>query len=263
MPYGIVHLAAVPLRAEPSDRAEMTSQLLFGDLIQQLETKEKWARVRGAYDGYEGWINPRQAMPIEIGEYEQHRAESRFVLNDAMAVAESNGLVQILPMGASLPYFEPNDNGSGRFKLPGRAYILHGEAVDTARVQITEERIQTTAMRLLHAPYLWGGKNAFGIDCSGFTQIVFKVLGIPLKRDAYQQAEQGRVVNMLDQAQCGDVAFFNNDAGKIVHVGILLDNKTIVHASGQVRIDRIDHQGIFNVERKAYTHHLKIIKRLV
>ncbi|HZG01808.1 MAG TPA: C40 family peptidase [Chitinophagales bacterium] len=262
MPYGIVHLAAVPVRAEPSDRSEMTSQLLFGDLIEQLETKDKWTHVRACYDGYEGWINPRQAFALEIGEYEQHRSESRFALSDAVAVAESNGWVQLLPMGASLPFLQ-SGGGSTQFRLAGRVFTLHGNAADTARARITEELIQATAMKLLHAPYMWGGKTALGIDCSGFTQVVFKVLGIPLKRDAYQQAEQGRAVNMLEQAQCGDAAFFHNEAGRIVHVGILLDNKTIVHASGQVRIDRIDHQGIFNVERKAYTHQLKFIKRLV
>ena len=256
--HAIVHLAAVPLRAEPSDRSEMTSQLLFGDLVEMQEQKDNWARVKSCFDGYSGWLNPRQTVALQLGDFERHNDGDSWCVNDTVALAESNGSVQILPLGATLPFY-----ADGKFKIGNNEYTLHGNANNIAQQRLDEENIQINALRLLNAPYLWGGKTVFGIDCSGFTQVVFKLLGVKLKRDAFQQAEQGRIVNVIDQGQCGDLAFFHNDGGKIVHVGILLDNKTIIHASGQVRIDRIDHQGIFNAERKTYTHHLKLIKRLV
>jgi gamma-D-glutamyl-L-lysine dipeptidyl-peptidase len=256
--HAVVHLACVPLRAEPSDRSEMTNQLLFGDLVEVMESKDKWTRVKSTYDGYTGWMNPRQTVSLAVGEFELYNTNDAWLVNDTVALAEANGSVQILPMGATLPFYD-----GGKFRIGNSNYTLHGNASNATETKLNEENIQLNALRLLNAPYLWGGKTVFGIDCSGFTQVVFKLLGINLKRDAYQQAEQGRAVSLIDQGQCGDLAFFHNDAGKIVHVGILLDNKTIIHSSGQVRIDRIDHQGIFNAERKAYTHHLKLIKRLV
>jgi gamma-D-glutamyl-L-lysine dipeptidyl-peptidase len=115
----------------------------------------------------------------------------------------------------------------------------------------------------LNSPYLWGGKTPFGIDCSGFTQMAYKLAGIKLRRDAWQQAEQGHTINLLEETEPGDLAFFDNDEGNIVHVGIILRDHKIIHAAGKVRIDSIDHYGINNKELKKYTHKLRLIKRMV
>jgi gamma-D-glutamyl-L-lysine dipeptidyl-peptidase len=121
--------------------------------------------------------------------------------------------------------------------------------------------IRELVLSWLNAPYQWGGRSVFGVDCSGFTQIIFRQLGIKLMRDAYQQAESGEMVNFISEGRCGDLAFFDNDDKKIVHTGILLGNDEIIHASGRVRIDKIDHYGIFNTEKNSYSHHLRMIKR--
>jgi gamma-D-glutamyl-L-lysine dipeptidyl-peptidase len=123
------------------------------------------------------------------------------------------------------------------------------------------ENIRQVALQYLDVPYLWGGKSFFGIDCSGFCQQVFRHFGINLPRDAYQQAEKGEVVGFLQEVVCGDLAFFDNEEGRITHVGLMLNTHEIIHASGKVRIDKIDHQGIINSETGVRTHQLRIIKR--
>ena len=143
----------------------------------------------------------------------------------------------------------------------GNAYTFEGQSTDSRKV--ISGNIVTQAQIFLNAPYLWGGRSPFGIDCSGFTQLVYKLCGIQLKRDANQQAEQGETITFLQESKAGDLAFFENSDGRIVHVGIILDNNKIIHASGKVRIDKIDHQGIFNEEKKNYSHNLRLIKRIV
>jgi gamma-D-glutamyl-L-lysine dipeptidyl-peptidase len=127
----------------------------------------------------------------------------------------------------------------------------------------SHEIILKLARRYLYAPYLWGGRSPFGIDCSGFTQVVFMMAGLKLKRDASQQVGQGEGVDFAEQAQAADLAFFDNDKGNIVHVGIVMNNNHIIHAAGQVRIDRLDHFGIFNETLGKYTHKLRLIKRFL
>ena len=123
--------------------------------------------------------------------------------------------------------------------------------------------IINNAMKYLGAPYMWGGRSPFGIDCSGFTQVVFGMCGITLKRDAYLQAELGNTIDFINETKTGDLVFFDNDESKITHVGIMIEDKQIIHASGEVRIDSIDHNGIYNENAKKYSHKLRIIKRII
>jgi cell wall-associated NlpC family hydrolase len=153
-------------------------------------------------------------------------------------------------MGSSLAFLKGTTChiGEDRFEIIGEI----GET----------ENIAVAATSFLNTPYLWGGRTHFGIDCSGFTQAVFKLQGINLLRDASQQVDQGYAINLLQETKLGDLAFFENQEGNIVHVGILLNNEKIIHASGRVKIDFIDEKGIFSEELKRYTHKLKAIKRM-
>lgn len=257
--FGFCRLSIIPLRAEPSDRSEMISQLLFGDHFEILELQEKWCRVRTAYDEYEGWIDPKQLQAIGYEEYAQLNHVNNVLGLQACHSAtdlETGAVHHLLP-GTSLPNYEHPTFGAmgAKFQLEGSVVTPNPGKFATA--------VEGAAKFYLNAPYLWGGRSPFGIDCSGFTQMVFKQFGIRLKRDAWQQALQGEVVAFLQAASLGDLAFFDNEEGRITHVGIMLGNASIIHASGKVRIDPIDDQGIFNQELNRYTHKLRLIKRYV
>jgi hypothetical protein len=255
--FGICNLSLVSLRAEPSDRSEMISQLLFGDVFQILEGNEKWVHIKLDYDGYEGWIDRKQFVSISKEQYlETGQTVEVLPLKIFNEVKKNtSGESLFLVAGSSIPYLRNNV-----FKVNEESYQLSESLERTNDVQFSDI-IVPAAKFYLNAPYLWGGRSIFGIDCSGFTQMVFKQFGVKLKRDAWQQAEQGDLVSFLPEALAGDLAFFDNEEGRIVHVGIMLDNSNIIHASGKVRIDAIDDQGIYNSELKRYTHKLRIIKR--
>lgn len=257
--FGVCNLSLVPIRTEPSDKSEMSSQLLFGDHFTILENTGKWLKILTAHDEYEGWIDIKQFDEIE---------HSLFValhdLNTILGPSVSNFITKVsaneklhLVAGSNIP-----NTLDKFFYLGNTKYKLEGETfrptIDNFRSSVIE-----VAKFYLNAPYLWGGKSVFGIDCSGLTQMVFRHFGLKLRRDAYQQAEQGELVAFLQGAQGGDLAFFDNEDGRITHVGIMLDNERIIHASGQVRIDGIDNQGIFDKGLNRYTHKLRIIKRIV
>jgi hypothetical protein len=250
MSYGIAHLSVIPCRAEPSDKAEMVTQLLFGEVYEVLDEKPKWILIKQAYDGYESWICRKQFLEISGTEYDEH-VINRFPLCTSFTARLSD--YSLITLGSTLPYFQQN-----RLKIRSSELKMDGTGGF-----FTSKEISQAAQLFINTPYLWGGRSLFGIDCSGFTQIVFKLIEQPLPRDAYQQAEMGDDVSFIETAQCGDLAFFDNAEGRITHVGILLDHQTIIHASGKVRIDRIDHQGIYNEETKSYTHQLRLIKRVL
>jgi gamma-D-glutamyl-L-lysine dipeptidyl-peptidase len=234
MQYAICSVAAAPVRKEDAHRSEMVHQLLFGETVKILEEKEGWFRVQGTYDGYEGWIT--QHMLTEIDK-EIAEAKVSFV---------STGLCNKLMTPDGLVK-DTNYTYEGDHRRVG-------EKFDT-------DLLLQIVHPWLNAPYLWGGRSFMGVDCSGFVQVVFKILGIPLLRDAYQQATEGQKVDNLTDAIIGDLAFFVNENDRIIHVGILLSDKEIIHASGKVRIDPIDEKGIINKDTKQRTHTLHSIRR--
>ncbi|HEY1009036.1 MAG: NlpC/P60 family protein [Daejeonella sp.] len=255
--FGVCNLSLVPVRTEPSDRSEMCSQLLFGDHFTVLEATEKWVRISTAYDDYEGWIDKKQFAEIEHAAFVAlHDLNSILGLsiNHRIVKTSSNEILNLVA-GSNIPGRLDNF-----FYLRDTRYKLEGETVKPGKENF-RSGIREAAMFYLNAPYLWGGKSVFGIDCSGFTQMVFRQFGIKIKRDAYQQAEQGELVGFLQEAKGGDLAFFDNEEGRITHVGIMLDSERIIHASGRVKIDPIDNQGIYSNELKKYTHKLRIVKR--
>ncbi len=245
------------MRKEPSHRSEMVSQVLFGEHFEVFENTNGWCRVKLAYDHYEGWIAFSQITAINLEEYIKLNKEQYCVSVDLVQIMiHENSLFSIV-IGSSMPHFKDHT-----CRLGDTAYRFEGNVKCPEKLMVTRGIVENAYM-YLHSPYLWGGRTPFGIDCSGFTQLVYKLAGIRLKRDAWQQAEQGTLIHLIDEARQGDLAFFDNEEGKITHVGIILPNNQIIHASGKVRIDSLDHHGIFNTETKKYTHNLRIIKRFV
>ncbi len=254
MNYTVCCVPVSPLRAEPSHKSEMVSQQLFGEKSTIKETgKDGWVKIMLKYDGYEGWC---QVSHLAETEEEQYTRVDKELTGGWVNEVEYNGHVMHVPMGSLLSAFR---NG----KAFWRKNTVHfkGEIWNPEEVEVNKKLAKQIAFKFLNTSYLWGGKSVFGIDCSGFTQMTYKFLNVPLPRDAWQQAETGTLVNFLQEANCGDLAFFDNEEGRIIHVGILLSEHEIIHASGKVRIDKIDTQGILNLETKQRTHKLRIIKR--
>ena len=257
--FGICNLSIIPCRAEPSDKSEMVTQLLFGESFQIIKEQNQWRFIRSAFDNYEGWIDKKQFLSVSEETYNELQAAPIYYSTDLINVItqkETNAAMPIV-IGSSLPLFE-----NEICNLEGNEYSFQGQTVNSSAT-IDREKLIENAYTYLNAPYLWGGRSPFGIDCSGLTQMVYKLAGIVLPRDAYQQAEIGQTLSFLEEAQIGDLAFFDNTDGHIIHTGIILKNNLIIHASGKVRIDRFDHQGIYNAENRIYSHNLRLIKKII
>jgi len=288
MEFGISLHSVIPVRLKPLHTAELVTQILFGELYRVVARENNWLRIQLLYDNYEGWIHPLQHQFIAEEEFLRLAGSETLVTRNLIQflTLESKGTMIPVLLGSSLPGYK-----GGRFSIGQDKFHMDGSELDQStcdqfaadqstcdqlpsdqsldeRVQGREERSKTirplvdNAMLYLHAPYLWGGRTPFGIDCSGFVQMVFKLNNIKLLRDATQQASQGEVISLLGEAEPGDLAFFDDEEGKITHVGLLLDRARIIHCSGKVRIDTLDHQGIYNEEVQKYTHKLRLIKRI-
>ncbi len=240
---GICALAVIPLRKTPDSTSEIVSQLVFGDQFTIHNIDNGWADITTSYDNYRGFISEKQ---ITFHEPSDQQWEVNTVF-PYIKLQTNQGYI-FAPAGCSIP-------AAASFELAKQTFHRTNESS-------TKLNLADTAIQYLNAPYLWGGKTFMGIDCSGFTQMVYKQMGVTLPRDAYQQAELGEAVSFVAESKLGDLAFFDNEAGKITHVGMMLDHERIIHASGKVRIDCLDHHGILNSDDQTYSHKLRIIKRL-
>lgn len=253
MDHAIVIVPAAPVRKKARHQSEMTSQLLFGETVKI--TKEKgslWVKVRSLHDSYDGWMTRTLLQPVKQAEAERYSEYVTAGLFNSIRLGET---ILHLPAGASLPGFT---NGQG--SIHDLIYTYADKYISRRSQSPDGDRVQQLSASWLNAPYLWGGRTIFGVDCSGFVQVIFKMMGIDLPRDAWQQAQQGHSVKKLKDAVNGDLAFFD-DKDEIVHVGILLGNDRIIHASGKVRIDDIDKKGIINRNSGKRTHSLQAIRR--
>ncbi len=249
MNYGICHLSIVPMRRDTADSSEMTNQVLYGEFFKVLEIRKKWSLIRLAHDNYEGWIDNKQYREISTEDYDQCTNSMTVLASDIIQmVASADNNIICVPMGAMVS------------NLP-----LLGDKYSSASIAGKKDKslFVNTALLYLKSPYLWGGRTPFGLDCSGFTQMVYRLNGHQLLRDASQQALQGEALSFIEESAAGDLAFFDNAEGIITHVGIMMPENHIIHCHGEVRIDRIDHTGIYNVDSRSHTHSLRVIKRIL
>lgn len=249
MQYGVCNLSIVPLRLEPTDKSELVSQVLYGDFFKVLEERKSWSKIRLAFDGYEGWIDNKQYKNIDESQYILLNTSSPKLSIDLVEfIQDENHQLHPILLGSSLNALSILNHSHDGSIIEG---VLH------------KSNLIETAFLYLNSPYLWGGKTPFGIDCSGFTQMVYKLNGYKLLRDASQQATQGDPLSFIEESEPGDLAFFDNNEGAIIHVGIIMSDNYIIHAHGKVRIDRLDHYGIYNVDKKTHTHKLRVIKKII
>ncbi len=251
MKYGISNISIVPIRKEAADQSEMINQILFGEHFKVLDTRKKWVKIRLAHDSYEGWICNKQWKEITEDDYKQLDKDVPTITTDILDIVTKE-YQQPIVIGSILPFFK-----SGHARVNNDLYKFEGLSTQG---YVKKEKLRENALIYLNAPYLWGGRSPLGIDCSGLTQMVYRLQGIDLPRDAYEQAKVGTTLSFVEESEAGDLAFFDDHEGKINHVGLLLENHYIIHAHGKVRIDRIDQQGIFNVEQGTHTHKLRLIK---
>lgn len=255
--YGVCRLSIVPVRHSPSDKAEQVTQLLFGDHYEVLEmnTNGKWLRIRIHFDGYEGWIDKVQHHSVSKDYFAYCNKAEFKISTDLSSTILYHKSPLIILIGSIIPI-----SSSELFKMEEQ-FAFNGEAKNLG-LKREYEYLKNIAFKYLNAPYLWGGKTPFGLDCSGFVQMVFKISGYKLLRDSGLQAGQGKAVELND-ARPGDVAFFKNENGKINHVGILMEDDKIIHCSGKVRVDHFNEQGILDLNTKIYTHELAHIRRIL
>ena len=240
MTYGICNLTAIALRKEDRHASEMVSQLLYNETYTVLDKTKEWVLIQ-TEDGdfpYQGWIQEKQLCELSEEQFNAMKGKTPYLINKP--VVEHNGM--LLTMGT--PFYEPHPD----------AVLMPSE--------FHAELLVDYAKRLLGAPYLWGGRMAMGLDCSGLTKVCARLAGLVLPRDASQQVREGELVYFLQETLPGDLAFFGDEDGHITHVGIVMGNEQIIHCSGQVRIDYLDQTGIFNKERDEHTHRLQAVKRL-
>lgn len=230
MEKGICNFPLIACRKEPNERSEMVTQLLFGESYEVVDNNASWLKIKADRDDYVSWIDIKLHSPA-LNEIVQ-----RYPIQETFATIVKDDLNKLMVPGGSLSIEKSLANN--------------------------DKSIVDTALGYLDAPYLWGGKSIWGIDCSGFTQVVYQIHDIDLSRDAYQQAEWGESVEFNSLIEPGDLAFFAKADEKISHVGICIDTEKIIHAAGKVRIDKLDHHGIFNVDTQKYTHELRLIKRI-
>lgn len=258
---GIALHSVIPVRTEADEKAEQTTQLVFGELVEVLEEQPRWKRIHLESDGQEGWVDAKMLTPMTDEEYagysKAYQSAAMAWMPMTYAVSENNGQTIPLTAGTRLTNYK-----DGRFEVLGVGFRIDPSMVITQPLKMDSPHLMQAVRFFLNVPYLWGGKNAMGMDCSGFTQVVMSLFGKQLKRNASEQATQGHSVASLQQALAGDLVFFDHEDGKISHVGIVMDPERVIHCSGRVKVEKIDSHGIYSVEQNGYTHHLVSIRRV-
>lgn len=250
MQYGICPLSVVPIRSLADETGEMISQLLYGEHFKILEHRKFWSRIRVAFDDFEGWVSNGQISIIEAEDFDE--------IENCKNVKYANDLVSFVSSDSNV--LLPIVLGSSVQDIKALPHAFEGSSI---AIRSEKYNLLKTALLYLNAPYLSGGKTPFGIDSSGFTQMVYKINGYSLKRNAIEQSAQGDALSFIEESEPGDLAFFDNNEGIIDHVGMIMKDNYIIHGFGKVRVDRLDHTGIFSAETRRYTHSLRVIKKIL
>ncbi len=244
---GISLLSSIACRELPSHKSQLVTQLLFGEIYEVITTEGEWVQILTSLDAYTCWIpsNQYQQLPNPVDYIVNKEIQSQIYINN---------LPFSIPLGALVPPLHQKWNIDNT--------IIENRSIENQKLDFNAENIEKMSQLLLRTPYLWGGRTSAGIDCSGFSQLIYRLFDKFIQRDAYQQAEEGNLISFLEESQTGDLAFFDNEEGRIIHVGIILQPHSIIHASGMVKIDQLDHEGIFNLKSHKYSHKLRVIKKI-
>jgi len=255
MTHFFTHEAAVPVRGEPAEPSEMVTQLLFGEKGIILASQSNWCKIQCDIDQYEGWVDAKMILPIEETTFESLRCY-RYVTQGAIMLSDHTEMH--LPLGARIPLLNDREIP---LKIQVEDHSWH--TLNSLYTLCQQDRNQAIAISkyFLNTPYLWGGRGGFGVDCSGMVQTIYRMCGIYIPRDASQQARLGEEIP-FGQHQPGDLAFFTRgNSDRISHVGMVVSSDTIIHASGKVKLDFLEENGIINVMDNTMTHSLVFIKR--
>lgn len=253
MKYGICELPYIPLRSETSHKSEMLNQVVFGEKYKIIAKRANWSQVELIHDNYCGYIENKVINEIEENDFN----EMIIMQNSNNVLIKNNNEKIIIPMGAKIPK-EINNN---KFSIKDNNYELLSEIY--CKKKNKKEIIFEKSNALLNTAYLWGGRTEWGLDCSGFSQLIYRSIGIEIPRDANKQSQLGNPVCFFEEAELGDLAFFENEEKEVIHVGIIIDKNKIIHCSGFVKIDFIDHNGIFDKKQGYYSYQLSIIKKIL
>jgi len=254
--FGACVQACISIKQEASHKSEMISQLIFGELYEIIEKNAKWTLIKTDFDNYTGWIDSQQVYEISQNEFQRLKNTESFFTSTALSeidlIGDKNKI--LISLGSVL-------YGQESFKIGEFEYKI---ADKTTLVKKIENISQLTKIAKIctNSPYLWGGRNIMGFDCSGFVQVIFRLAGVHLLRDSSKQALQGLEIEELKNSKAFDLAFFGEN-NKIDHVGIIIENSEIIHSSGKVKIDIINEEGIFSKSQKTITHKLICIKRFL
>ena len=259
-PIGICYQAYIPMRKVPDEASEMVNQVLFGEsfsVIEEIKTKN-FSLIRLHHDQYEGWINTKCIRFVSDKDFEEYSKLPALITHDVLNFlqSETSADPMLIGCGSILRLSSPSKirNRDIEYKIP---------EIPLNDPSKNRKNLVNYGLKLISIPYLWGGRGSFGFDCSGLCQNLYRQVGIEIPRDASAQAIMGHPLIFIDEAQAGDLAFFDDAEGNIIHVGMILNEDTILHASGRVKIDLIDHQGIFSQEQNRYTHSLRLLKKIV